>query len=123
MSASGWIWIKMRSWAAGWVKVCGTYVSAGVRRWAAVSGCGRSYCRINQLAPVLEQAHHTPITQVAAVIQFDGIWLQLQVPTGTLKTDRRHRQRQQHKGKRMVRLLALGLWADGSSRREILDWE
>ncbi len=79
--------------------------------------------RINQLAPLLEQAHQTPITQVPAVIQFDGIWVRLQVPTGTLKTDRRSRQRQQHKGKRMVLLVALGLWADGSGRRDILDWE
>src|SRR5258707_7346814 len=45
------------------------------------------------------------------------------VPTGTMKTDRRHRRRQQHKGKRMVRLLALGLWAYGSGKRAILDWE
>jgi len=45
------------------------------------------------------------------------------VPTGTVKTDRRGRGRQQHKGKRMVLLVALGLWTDGSGRREILDWE
>jgi len=45
------------------------------------------------------------------------------MPTGTIKTDRRGRRRQQHKGKRMVLLVALGLWADGSGRREILDWE
>jgi len=31
--------------------------------------------RINQMAPVLEQAHQTPITQVPPVIQFDGIWV------------------------------------------------
>ncbi len=79
--------------------------------------------RINQLAPLLSQAHHTRLTQVPAVIQFDGIWLRLQVPTGTVKTDRRGRGRQQHKGKRMVLLVALGLWTDGSGRREILDWE
>lgn len=79
--------------------------------------------RINQLAPSLAQAHHTHITEVPAVIQFDGIWLRLQVPTGTLKTDRRGRRRERHKGKRMVLLVALGLWADGSGRREILDWE
>ena len=79
--------------------------------------------RINQIAPVLQEAHRTPITQVPAVIQFDGIWLRLQVPTGTVKTDRRRRLRQQRKGKRMVLLVALGLWADGSGRREILDWE
>ena len=79
--------------------------------------------RINQLAPLLSHAHHTRFTQVPAVIQFDGIWLRLQVSTGTLKTDRRGRRRQQHKGKRMVLLVALGLWADGSGKREILDWE
>jgi hypothetical protein len=79
--------------------------------------------RVNQLAPLLSQAHQGRITQVPAVIQFDGIWLRLQVPTGTLKTDRRGRRRQQRKGKRMVLLVALGLWTDGSGRREILDWE
>ncbi len=79
--------------------------------------------RINQITPVLEQAHQTRITQVPAVIQFDGIWVRLQVPTGIMKTDRRCRRRQQHKGKRMVLLVALGLWADGSGRREILDGE
>jgi hypothetical protein len=72
---------------------------------------------------LLSQAHQTRITQVPAVIQFDGIWLRLQIPTGTVKTDRRRRRRKPRKGKRMVRLLALGLWADGSGRREILDWE
>jgi transposase-like protein len=79
--------------------------------------------RINQIAPLLSPAHHTRITQVPAVIQFDGIWVRLQVPTGTVKPDRRQRRRPQHKGKRMVLLVALGLWTDESGRREILDWE
>ena len=79
--------------------------------------------RINQIAPLLAQAHQTPITHGPAVIQFDGIWVRLHVPTGSLKTDRSLRRRQQRKGKRMVLLVALGLWADGSGRREILDWE
>lgn len=35
--------------------------------------------RINQLAPVVERAHQTPIMQVPAVIHFDGMWLQLQM--------------------------------------------
>src|SRR5438270_10321841 len=65
--------------------------------------------RINQLAPLLSQAHQTRITQVPAVIQFDGIWLRLQIPTGSMKTDRRQRWRQQRKGKRKVQLVALGL--------------
>ena len=72
---------------------------------------------------MLSQAHQSSVTQVPAVIQFDGIWLRLQVPTGTVKTDRRLRRRQQRKGKRLVLLVALGLWTDGSGRREILDWE
>src|SRR5436305_15350969 len=79
--------------------------------------------RINQLAPLLSQAHQTRITQVPAVIQFDGIWLRLQIPTGSMKTDRRQGRRQPRKGKRMVLLVALGLWTDGSGRRELLDWE
>ena len=79
--------------------------------------------RINQIAPLLSQAHQAPITQVPAVIQFDGIWVRLQVPTETVKTDRRGRRRKPHKGKKMVLLVALGLWADGSGRRDILDWE
>ena len=79
--------------------------------------------RINQIAPLLSQAHHTRITQVPAVIQFDGIWLRLQVPTGTSKIDRRGRRREQHNGKRLVLLVAFGLWTDGSGSREILDWE
>ena len=58
---------------------------------------------------MLEQAHQTPITQVPAMIQFDGMWVRLQVPTGTIKTDCRGRRRRQHKGKRMVLLVALGL--------------
>ena len=78
---------------------------------------------INQIVPVLSQAHQSSVTQVPAVIQFDGIWLRLQVPTGTVKTDRRRRRRQQRKGKCLVLLVDLGLWTDGSGRREILDWE
>jgi transposase-like protein len=45
------------------------------------------------------------------------------VPTGTVKTDRRRRRRKPRKGKRLVLLVALGRWTDGSGRREILDWE
>jgi transposase-like protein len=41
----------------------------------------------------------------------------------TLKLDRRGRQRHKRTGKRMVVLVALGLYSDGSGRREIVDWE
>ncbi len=37
--------------------------------------------------------------------------------------DSRKRQRQRKSGKRIVVLVALGLWTDGSGKRHILDWE
>jgi putative transposase len=77
--------------------------------------------RINQIEPLLEQARRKPISEVPAVVQCDGIWLRLQVPSETLKVDKRQRKRQKRRGKKMVRLLALGLWSAG--KREILDWE
>jgi hypothetical protein len=79
--------------------------------------------RINQIEPLLQQAHTTPITDVPAVVQFDGIWLRIQTPTGSIKVDKRQRQRKKRKGKKVVLLVALGLWSDGSGKREILDWQ
>jgi transposase-like protein len=60
---------------------------------------------------------------VPAVVQFDGIWLREQTQTETVKLDKRGRKRQQREGKKVVVLVALGLWTDGSGRREILDWQ
>jgi putative transposase len=79
--------------------------------------------RINQIEPLLEQAHSEPIIDVPAVVQFDGIWVRVQNPMETLKVDKRQRKRKARKGKKVVVLVALGLWSDGSGKREILDWQ
>ena len=79
--------------------------------------------RINQIEPLLQQARSEPITDVPAVVQFDGIWLRVQTQTETIKLDKRGRKRKKRKGKKVVVLVALGLWTDGSGKREILDWQ
>ena len=79
--------------------------------------------RINQLEPLVAQARQQRITTVPAVVQFDGIWLREQTQSETIKRDKRGRQRHQHRGKKVVLLVALGVWTDGSGRREILDWQ
>ena len=79
--------------------------------------------RINQIEPLLGQAHSEPITDVPAVVQFDGIWLRVQSQTDTIKLDKRQRKRHQRTGKKVVLLVALGFWTDGSGKREILDWQ
>ena len=56
-------------------------------------------------------------------MQFDGIWVTIQKPTDTIKLDKRQRRRHQRSGKRVVVLVALGFWNDGSGRREVLDWQ
>lgn len=77
--------------------------------------------RINQLEPLSRQVHAEAISQAPAVVQFDGIWLTLQVPQDSIKPDKRQRQRHQRTGQRVVVLVALGFWEDG--RRDILDWQ
>jgi putative transposase len=79
--------------------------------------------RIHQIIPLVAQAHREPISDVPRVVHLDGIWLTIQSQTQTEKLDRRKRQRKARQGKRMVVLVALGFWNDGSGRREILDWE
>jgi len=79
--------------------------------------------RLNQIEPLLGQAHSEPITDVAARVQFDGIWLRVQSQTDTIKLDKRQRKRHQRTGKKVVLLVALGFWTDGSGKREILDWQ
>jgi hypothetical protein len=79
--------------------------------------------RINQIEPILKQARSETITDVPAVVQFDGIWLRVQSQTDTLKPDKRGRQRHHRSGKKVVLLVALGFWTDGSGKREILDWQ
>jgi putative transposase len=97
------------------------------QQWSAVLGSSVGLRtineRINQIEPLLRQARSTPISDVPAVVQFDGIWLRVQTQTGAFKVDKRQRKRKKRKGKKMVVLVALGLWADGSGKREILDWQ
>jgi len=97
------------------------------QRWSAIVGGSVGLRtineRINQLEPLLEQAHREPIEDVPAVVQWDGIWLTLQTQNETEKRDSRKRRRKERKGKRVVVLVALGFWNDGTGRREILDWE
>src|SRR5713101_1083095 len=97
------------------------------QQWSAVPGSSVGSRtindRINQLEPLLRQARSEPIVDVPAVVQFDGIWLREQTQTETVKLDKRGRKRKKRKGKKVVLLVALGLWTDGSGRREILDWQ
>ena len=79
--------------------------------------------RINQIEPLLLQAHREPIRDVPTVVQLDGIWLTIQSQSDKEKPDRRKRRRKARKGQRVVVLVALGFWNDGSGRREIIDWE
>jgi hypothetical protein len=78
---------------------------------------------INQIEPLLGQARREAITDVPTVVQFDGIWLREQTQTETIKPDKRGRKRHQRSGKKVVLLVALGFWTDGSGKREIVDWQ
>jgi hypothetical protein len=79
--------------------------------------------RINQIEPLLQQARSEPITDVPTVVQFDGIWLREQSQTDIIKLDKRQRKRHTRIGKKVVLLVALGFWTDGSGKREVLDWQ
>ncbi len=97
------------------------------QRWSATVGGSVGLRtlneRINQIEPLVFQARQEPITQVPTVVQLDGIWLTIQSQSEKQKPDRRKRRRKERKGQRVVVLVALGFWNDGSGRREILDWE
>jgi putative transposase len=84
--------------------------------------------RITKIETLIEVERAKPLASVPSVIQLDGSWLSLQTQTDEngqtpIKLDRRGRKRHKRTGKRMVVLVALGLWSDGSGRREIVDWE
>jgi hypothetical protein len=68
------------------------------QQWSAVLGSSVSLRtineRINQIEPLRKLAHREPISDVPAVVQFDGIWLRLQTQTETVKVDKRQRKRQ-----------------------------
>jgi len=52
------------------------------QRWSATVegsvGLRTINVRINQIEPLLLQAHREPITDVPSVVQLDGIWLTIQ---------------------------------------------
>lgn len=77
--------------------------------------------RINQIEPLAKCAHTGPLTDIPPVIQLDGIWVTITSQQEKVKPDKRHRQRKQRTGRKMVILVALGFWPDG--RRQILDWQ
>ncbi len=79
--------------------------------------------RINLLEARLQAAQNEPISDVPAGVQFDGLWLSLQTQQAGIKEDSRRRKRPQKRGKRIVVLVALGLWTHGSQQRHILDGE
>jgi hypothetical protein len=79
--------------------------------------------RINQLEARLAHVHGEPISEVPAVVQFDGIWLSLQTQQEGIHEDSHKRKRHCKSGKRVVALVALGLWTDGSGKRHLLDGE
>ena len=60
-------------------------------RWSAILGSSvglRTLIeRINQIEPLLQDAHHEPITDVLTVVQFDGIWMTIQSQNETVKLD------------------------------------
>ena len=77
--------------------------------------------RINQIEPLVHQMREQPIVNVPAVVQLDGIWVTIQKQGEKSKPDKRKRSRKQRSGQKMVILVALGFWEDGT--RAILDWQ
>jgi hypothetical protein len=79
--------------------------------------------RINQIEVLIQQGQSQPLKDIPEIVQLDGIWISLQTEEDVIILDKKGRQRYHRRGQRKVVLVALGLWSDGSGRREILDWE
>lgn len=82
--------------------------------------------RINAVESLIEVERKGSLASVPSVMQLDGIWLSLQTQADqpeTIKIDKRGRKRHKRTGKRVVVLVALGLWSDDGHRREIPDWQ
>jgi putative transposase len=77
--------------------------------------------RINRIEPLIRQMQKTVFPTSPTVVQLDGIWVTVQSQGEKVKPDRRKRQRKQRTGKKIVILVALGFWENGT--REILDWQ
>src|SRR5437667_10364941 len=110
-----------------WQWLVAQFTPTRAQEWAVTLGASVGLRtineRINQLEARLAHVHREPISEVPAVVQFDGNWRSRQTQQDSLYEDRRKRKRHRTRGKRMVVLIALGLWTDGSGRRHILDWE
>jgi hypothetical protein len=123
MGAFGWIWDQQVFFGSG---LCQSLRQMS-QQWSVVLGSSVGLCtineRINQIEPLLRQARSEPIVDLPAVVQFDGIWLRVQTQTDTVKLDKRGCKRKKRTGKKVVVLVALGLWTDGCGKREILDWQ
>lgn len=77
--------------------------------------------RINQIEPLIQQMREHPLAKAPSVVQLDGIWVTIQSQGETIKQDKKKRRRKQRTGGKVVILVALGFWEDGT--REILDWQ
>ncbi|TME03599.1 MAG: hypothetical protein E6I80_19250 [Chloroflexi bacterium] len=52
-----------------------------------------------------------------------AVWAYAPSTTASIRLSRCEGSRAKRKGKKVVVLVALGLWTDGSGKREILDWQ
>jgi hypothetical protein len=111
-----------------WSSGCGQSLRDICDRWSATMGHAVGLRtineRINQIEPLVHQFHHKPFEHVPQVIQLDGIWVTITTEGEAVLQDRRHRERHQRQGKKMVILVALGFWTEnGQEKREIVDWQ
>jgi len=77
--------------------------------------------RIHAIQAGIEAWKRQAIEDVPDVVQLDGIWFSLMVPTGKKKRDKRGRLRVVKRKVDRVVLVAVGIWTK-TGRREILDW-
>lgn len=111
----------MCSLAVVWVKVCGWEVERWSEYVEGNVGLRTINERINQIEPLLQHMHATSFPTSPTVVQLDGIWVTMQSQGDKIKQDKRKRNRKQRTGKKIVILVALGFWEDGTSA--ILDWQ
>jgi hypothetical protein len=77
--------------------------------------------RIHAIQAGIEAWKRQAIEDVPDVVQLDGIWFSLMVPTGKKKRDKRGRLRVVKRKVDRVVLVAVGIWTK-TGRREIVDW-
>src|SRR6266702_6708486 len=98
-----------------WQSLVAQFTPTRAQEWAVTLGASVGLRtineRINQLEARLAHVHREPISEVPAVVQFDGIWLSMQTQQDGIHEDSRKRKRHGKSGKRVV---VLGLWTDGS---------